>query len=485
VRLTESLGTIAVDDAAGAPIQTLTLDAATAGLTFTLPKGPLLGLGEGGVPYDKKGTTDQMRNGQVNADADGYRLAINGTRAPVQWLVGTDGWASSSITLRRVRFSWRDRTLHAHARAPSCRSMSSSCRPKIRSSSCASTRASPDCRKCRALDVRLYASSRTLDGPAEILGVARTMREKKLPCDTLIYLGTEFAPSDGTPATASLPGTDELSDPKKMLDELHALNFKIVVHVVVEGRRFTGRSAHPCTAAPCRQAEPRTISGRPIGRCRATGRAQTRDGRRRRRLVPDQGDGFDGPSRLARHRMYWEGTTLPPERATVRATSQCLSRHSAVRRIHLVGRRPVAVETLKTHVGVAINTGLTGLPYWALTSVASIRPPNTPVNFTSLVPVRGVQSIVSLARAQLAPASALGWDGGDGGPSNHSNGVRIPRSSRTLKSNAFSGSTWTAIRDSRRYLYTAVSRVPRDWRAYHSRALAPSSRRCDGVGARR
>ena len=33
-------------------------------------------------------------------------------------------------------------------------------------------------------------SHRTLAGPAEILGVARTMREKQLPCDTLIYLGT-------------------------------------------------------------------------------------------------------------------------------------------------------------------------------------------------------------------------------------------------------------------------------------------------------
>jgi alpha-glucosidase/alpha-D-xyloside xylohydrolase len=38
-------------------------------------------------------------------------------------------------------------------------------------------------------------SSRTLAGPDEILGVARTFREKKLPCDALIYLGTEFAPS--------------------------------------------------------------------------------------------------------------------------------------------------------------------------------------------------------------------------------------------------------------------------------------------------
>ena len=38
-------------------------------------------------------------------------------------------------------------------------------------------------------------SHRTLAGPDEILSVARTMREKKLPCDALIYLGTDFTPS--------------------------------------------------------------------------------------------------------------------------------------------------------------------------------------------------------------------------------------------------------------------------------------------------
>ena len=33
-------------------------------------------------------------------------------------------------------------------------------------------------------------SHRTLTGPEEVLSVARTFREKKLPCDALIYLGT-------------------------------------------------------------------------------------------------------------------------------------------------------------------------------------------------------------------------------------------------------------------------------------------------------
>ena len=48
------------------------------------------GLGEGGEQFDRKGTWDRMRNGQVTED--NYSLAIHGTRMPVQWLVGTDGW---------------------------------------------------------------------------------------------------------------------------------------------------------------------------------------------------------------------------------------------------------------------------------------------------------------------------------------------------------------------------------------------------------
>ena len=39
-------------------------------------------------------------------------------------------------------------------------------------------------------------SHRTLEGSEQILEIARTFREKKLPCDALIYLGTEDRKSD-------------------------------------------------------------------------------------------------------------------------------------------------------------------------------------------------------------------------------------------------------------------------------------------------
>jgi alpha-glucosidase/alpha-D-xyloside xylohydrolase len=50
-------------------------------------------------------------------------------------------------------------------------------------------------------------SHRTLAGRDEVLGVARAFREKKLPRDALIYLGTEFTPSGWNARNGEFPGT--------------------------------------------------------------------------------------------------------------------------------------------------------------------------------------------------------------------------------------------------------------------------------------
>src|SRR2546430_13662242 len=90
---------------------------------------------------------------------------------------------------------------------------------------------------------------------------------------------------------------------------LHALHFRVVLHVVLEGRRLTGTVADPCPDPPAPGA---TGSGRtwpdeqrvacywPIHRQVFE---QGVDG-----WWPDQGDGLDAASRLARIRMYYEGS---------------------------------------------------------------------------------------------------------------------------------------------------------------------------------
>src|SRR5688500_10439914 len=94
-------------------------------------------------------------------------------------------------------------------------------------------------------------SHRTLAGPEEILSVARTFREKRLPCDALIYLGTEFTPSGWNTRNGEFSWhPTNFPDPKGQLDAMHAMHYKVVLHVVIEGRRLLGRAGDACTAEP-------------------------------------------------------------------------------------------------------------------------------------------------------------------------------------------------------------------------------------------
>ena len=80
---------------------------------------------------------------------------------------------------------------------------------------------------------------------------------------------------------------------------------------------------------------------------------------------PDEGDPLDAASRLARIRMYWEGPQLDrPDRrpyALHRNGYAGMQRYGA---FLWSGDVDSTWETLRDHVPVAINTSLTGIPYW-------------------------------------------------------------------------------------------------------------------------
>src|SRR5260370_37401700 len=72
----------------GATIQQMKLDKETGVLSFITGNSPLLGLGEGGPQFDRRGSTDRMVSGQ-----GGDRLATHGGRGPIPWLFGNPGRA--------------------------------------------------------------------------------------------------------------------------------------------------------------------------------------------------------------------------------------------------------------------------------------------------------------------------------------------------------------------------------------------------------
>ena len=63
VRITHDPLVIHVETAGGRMVQELKIDEATGAVRFPLGEGPVLGLGEGGPQFDRKGDVDQMRSG--------------------------------------------------------------------------------------------------------------------------------------------------------------------------------------------------------------------------------------------------------------------------------------------------------------------------------------------------------------------------------------------------------------------------------------
>jgi alpha-glucosidase/alpha-D-xyloside xylohydrolase len=183
----------------------------------------------------------------------------------------------------------------------------------------------------------------------------------------MIYLGTGFCPNGWNRDNGEFGWNEKaFPDPKTAIDGLHKENFKVVLHVVLEGHHLTGGVSDPCTTPP--QPSGRDTAGHwPPDRQTSCYWPVHKplfdfgvDG-----WWPDQGDGLDAPSRLARNRMYFEGHQMyrPNERvyALHRNAFAGMQRYAA---FLWSGDVQSSWETLKTHVPVAINTGLSGIPFW-------------------------------------------------------------------------------------------------------------------------
>jgi Alpha-glucosidases, family 31 of glycosyl hydrolases len=269
VKYSDAPPTVHVETRAGAQLQRLTFDAANPGMSFLLGQGPLLGLGEGGPQFDRKGSVDKMIIGQ-----GGYRLATHGTRAPIQWLVGTDGWAMFiHQPFGTFDFTGTDGKFAPPADAPATYDMFivSSREPAVIMREYARITGLPEMPARWAFGYQ--QSHRTLAGPDEILGVARTLREKKLPCDTLIYLGTEFARRDGTRGTASSPGIrPTFPSPRNNSRRCTTNTSRSSCTSSSKASISPARSTIRARPRRCRVVGRRTITGRPIDKCRAIGR---------------------------------------------------------------------------------------------------------------------------------------------------------------------------------------------------------------------
>ena len=393
-------------DAGGRVAQRLMVDAKTAAVSFRVGEAPLLGLGEGGLQFDRRSAVDRMRSGQ-----GGYRLATHGGRVPVPWLIGTEGWA----LFFHQPHGWLDLTgaegwFHATdsaAALPLDLFIVTAGEPAQIMSEYARLTGLPEMPPLWSLGYQ--QSHRTLASREEVLAEARTFREKKLPCDAFIYLSTGFCPSGWNTENGSFSFNHTVfPDPKEEFAQLHAQHIHVVLHSVILSGRLRGTVHDPCALERYDEEE----AGCYWNAHRKTF-ALGVDG-----WWPDEGDPLDVASRLARNRMYWEGPQI--DRPNERPYALHRNGYAGMQRFAAFlwsGDVNSTWETLRTHIPIAVNTGLSGIPYWG-TDIGGFVPTR---EFTAELYVRWFQfgAFCPLFRAHGRAWKLRlpwGWNTGDTGP---------------------------------------------------------------------
>jgi alpha-glucosidase/alpha-D-xyloside xylohydrolase len=354
VRLSAEPLTVRIETRSGRLVQQLRVDDTTAAMSFLIGDGPVFGLGEGGPQFDRRGSHDAMRSGQ-----GGYRLRTNGGRVPVPWLIGTSGWAM----FVHQPYGTFDLTGRGEGRFQAGASkvglpldvfIVAVSEPAQAMAEYARLTGYPEMPPLWSLGYQ--QSHRTLAGREEILGEAQTFRGKKLPCDALIYLGTGFCPSGWNTQNGAFEWNSSVfPDPEEMIRKLHEQNFKFVPHVVILTKSLRGAVQDKCDPAKFNEEE----AGCYWDKHRKL-LTQGVDG-----WWPDEGDPLNQASRLARIRMYWDGTQL--DRPNQRLYALHRNGYAGMQRYTAFlwsGDVYSTWETLRTHIPVAINTALTGIPYW-------------------------------------------------------------------------------------------------------------------------
>lgn len=338
---------VSVQHPQGETVQELTFHPEMNQVLFQCGNAPLYGLGPGADALDRRGSQDRMRNGA------GDDLRIYGARNPIPWLMGK-GWGlyfhlpTGLFNLSADTGIWRPSDV---ARAQDIFLMVGDTPADL-------LRQYAELTGYPHLPARwtlgFQQSHRTLDSRQQILDEARTFREKKLPCDTMIYLGTGFCPSGWNTGHGSFVFNQAVfSDPQEIVREMHAEHFNVVLHVVNPPETLHGSVDDTGVAASVpgdaanywEQHVPFVHMGI--------------DG-----WWPDEGDVLPTPSRLVRNRMYWEGgRKTRPDRRPFALHRNC---YAGIQRWGWLwsGDTESTWKTLETQIMEGINAGLNGVPYW-------------------------------------------------------------------------------------------------------------------------
>ena len=380
--------TVSIQRRDGKLVQELTIDENDGSIVFRT-EAPVYGLGEGRQQFDRRGFFYNFVNGQTTF------LATHSATIPVPFLIGADGWAMfihnpppTPDEPREANRPWGQFDLRGPDAGPPPATRASADElltpppvpptrgkfiPRRQTLGQAPTQIYISVLETPADAMTEFTrltgkptmppkwalgymqSHRSLAGPHEPIEVAQAFRSKTLPCDALIYLGTGYTngPSGWNLGHGSLEFNPLIFDkPQEMLDKLDALNFKIVLHKNAAPPGVHGTSVDETSEDPLHISN-YWAKHAPLVKMGVDG------------WWPDDGDNLPIEARLARQRMYFQGSLKqrPNERPwTLNRNGYAgSSRYGAWIWSGDVQSRWV---TLANHIPVGLNFSLSVSPFW-------------------------------------------------------------------------------------------------------------------------
>jgi len=353
VRVKPNPLTVTVTGADGKVVQELVITEADGSVAFRTA-APVLGLGEGGVQFDRRGNLHRLLNGQVSPPQ--APLATHGGTIISPFLIGTDGWALffhrpfGEFDLRDDKGKFVPRKDTA-GKEPLELFLTAIHEPADAMAEYYRLTGKPVMPPKWVMGY--MQSHRTLAGPEEPIAIAKTFREKKLPCDAVIYLGTGYCPAGWNVGHGTFEFNPKtFPKPEESITALHDLNFRIVLHINQAPRNMFGTSIAEKSDSP-------THIHNYWAKHAGLVKLHT-DG-----WWPDDGDELPVEARLARHRCYYEGPLA--DEPNVRPWSLHRNGYSGVQRYGgwiWSGDVQSKWATLAAHVPVGVNHSLSLTPFW-------------------------------------------------------------------------------------------------------------------------
>ncbi len=375
----------------GTPVNDLVFEPESGTVSFSQGNQPILGMGEGGPRMNPRSWREDPlefdRRGRLHEMVPRWQSQAYGSRNPVAMLIGTGGWGLYVATpwvqvdltpgLRGWFLPWkppvpdqankRGYTAQVQGRPPVDGIVPGvfdvfvfdAKDPEVFMKE-VSMLTGPAVLPPK-WSLGYMQSHRTLEDETQIINIVDTFRQKKIPVDSVVYLGTGFCPRGWNTEQPSFTFNPEVfkRDPKLAIADLHERNVKVIVHIVPWGRD-QGLPTLQGTIPP-RKGEPLNESHilnywkQHVPLFEAGIDA----------FWPDEGDWFNLFERIKRHQLYYQGPLST--RTNVRPWSLHRNGYLGIARWGgwvWSGDTDSSWHTLEAQIMVGQNHSLSISPYW-------------------------------------------------------------------------------------------------------------------------